>query len=299
MDMLMRYAEYKSQDATAQHNMKHLRPFFKDMRVSHICNQTCREYIEHRQREKVIIGKNKGIKTVSLSTVRRELDTLSATFGFARREGYIKEVPYIEKPPASPPRERWLTYEEFADLLEASSDILKLYLQIAINTTSRPNAIYELKWFQVDMKHRLIHFNPEGRIQTKKYRPSVYINDPLYAALSAAKSNSEYVLGGVKSLKKAFAIACEKAGIKGVTPYALRHTSITWGVQGGHSLARMGQLAGHKDPRTTMRYAKHDPSLTRAVTDTLAAGQELAKKMAKKNKNGQKLSNKKTENQYG
>lgn len=291
-DMLTRYAEHKKSDATVQYNMKHLQPYFKDMRVSHICNQVCREYAEKRQAEKATLGKDKSKRFISPQTVRRELSTLSAAMGFARREGYIKEAPYIEKPPAAQPRQRWLTYEEFNRLLEAAAGNHKLclFLQLAINTAARPGAIYALKWFQVDMKRRLIHFNPEDRQQTRKHRPSVSINDTLYAVLRGAKGHSEYVLGGVKCLNVGFRAACKRAKLKGVSPYTLRHTAITWAIQGGHSLANVGQVAGHKDPRTTMRYAKHDPSFTRAVTDTLATGLELANKRAKKGKKSQRRS---------
>lgn len=270
IDMLTRYAESKPDDATVRHNMKPLQAFFKDFNIAQICNPLVRDYIQRRGAEFATRGKKKSKRKVSPSTIRRELDTLGAALGFARREGYIKEAPYIEKPAASPPRERWLTHEEFSRLMKHASKPLKLYLQLAINTAARPSAIYALKWFQVDLKRRLIHFNPEGRVQTRKHRPSVSINDTLLVALKAARGDSEYVLGGVKSLKKAFAKACKEAELEGVTPYALRHTAITWAVQGGHSLANVGHLAGHKDPRTTMRYAKHDPSFTRAITDTLA-----------------------------
>lgn len=286
-DMLLRYAEHKKDDATVGYHMKHLQPFFKDMRMSQLCNQAFRDYRLQRQNAKLTIGKLKINKHPSPSTIRRELDTFSAAMGYARREGYIKELPHIEKPPASPPREKWLTHEEFEKLLDASNGSLKLYLQIAINTAARPSAIYALKWFQVDFNRLMIHFNPEGRAQTRKHRPSVSINKTLLPALKAAKGNSEYVLGGVKSLKKAFAIACARAELKDITPYVLRHTAITWAVQAGHSLANIGQIAGHKDPRTTMRYTKHDPNSTRAITDTLSAGQVLAKKKPKKGKNTQ------------
>lgn len=292
IDMLERYAEHKSQDATVQHHLKHLKPFFRNAAASQVNNQLCRDYAKQRTAARVTIGVTTGDRKVSPATVRRELDTLSAALGFAKREGYINEIPHIEKPAASPPKERYLTHDEFQKLLDAANYPLDLYLHIAINTAARPGAIYALKWFQVDLKRRVIHFNPEGRQQTRKHRPSVAINDKLYFALKDAKGASEYVLGGVKSLKKAFKSACQRAKLKGATPYTLRHTAITWAVQGGHSLANVGMVAGHKDPRTTMRYAKHDPNFTRAVTDTLASGQELAKKTAKKSKNRQKRTKK-------
>lgn len=297
--MLTRYADYKKADATVGYHMKHLKPFFENIFFSQISNQVMREYAERRSLQRVTRGNKKGDGTVSMATIRRELDTLSAAFGFARREGYIKEVPHIEKPVASPPRERWLTHEEAGKLLVAAQDNkrLLLFIQIAMNTGARPSSILELKWFQIDLPSRLIHFNPEGRAQTHKYRPTVYINDGLLVALKTAKKSSEYVLGGIKSVKHAFRRACERAKIKGVTPYTLRHTAITWAIRDGHSLALAGQLAGHRDPRTTMRYAKHDPSFTKDITSSLATGVLLAQKSAKKGKKPKIAANKRLKKQ--
>lgn len=282
--MLERYAYFKKEDATVAHHMKHLEPYFKDMAVSHICNQTSREYAAHRMAQKVRRGGKVGSKLVSAATVRRELDTLSAAFGFARREGYLKEVPHIEKPQASPPRERWLTVEEYSRLLATSErQYLKIFIAIAMATSARPSSILELKWFQIDLDARLIHFNPPGRHQTHKHRPSVYINDMLFPLLTEAreKTKSEYVIARkngrrVESIKKAFQAACARAKLQGATPYTLRHTAITWAINGGVSLAQAGQMAGHKEPRTTSRYAKYDPSFTKGTVDVLATGALLA-----------------------
>lgn len=277
-DVLTRYEEHKINDATVGYHMKHLKPFFKIVTLAQINNALIREYTKHRTSSYATRGRETAKRKVSPATVRRELDTFSAALGLARREGYIKEAPHIEKPPASAPKERWLTYAEAGRLLKAANDNkrLRLFIEIALNTGARPSSILDLKWFQVDLRSRLIHFNPEGRTQTKKHRPTVYINDSLLASLRGAKKKSEYVLG-VKSLKKGFLFACKRAKLKGVTPYTLRHTAITWAIREGHSLALAGQLAGHKDPRTTMRYAKHDPSFTKEITATLDTGQLLAK----------------------
>lgn len=290
-DLLERYKATREKDMALEYNLRNLTPYFKDHAVSQITRHSVNDYIEHRLKQKVVVGKNKGNRTVSPATVKRELDMLGAAMNFAKREGLINEVPYFEKPKPSKPRDRWLTQEEVVKLFKASpNDNLTAFLHLAINTASRPSSILELKWFQVDMEKRLIHFNPPDREQTKKYRPTVYMNDSLAEFLKAwrKKSKSEYVCGGAKSLKKSFKQACTNAKIVGATPYTLRHTAVTWVIREGFSLALAGQLAGHKDPRTTMRYAKHDPSFTSGVVTALASGAQLAHKIAKKRKNNKK-----------
>lgn len=283
-DILTRYAQEKG--GAALFHLRHLKPFYERVAVSQFTGSS--EYITHRLSQKVTIGRKKGASGVMASTVRRELDTLIGAFNDAKRAGFISKVPDIQKPPASPPRERWLTLKEMGRLFDAAKHSWKLtaYLELAINTAARPSSILELKWFQVDFEQRLIHFNPEGRQQTHKHRPTVYINDALLPFLQRLrkKAKNEFVLGGVRSIKHSFSRATLRAGINGITPYTLRHTAITWLIRDGHSLALAGQLAGHKDPRTTMRYAKHDPSFTEAATGSLAAGVKLAKKMAKMDK---------------
>lgn len=294
-DLLERYQAKKPNDMALEYNLRNLRPYFKDYAVSQLTRHSVNDYAEHRLKQYVVLGKGKGKRTVSPATVKRELDMLGAALNFGKREGLITEVPYFEKPKPSKPRERWLTQEEVQALFAASSTAnLTAFLHIAINTAARPSSVLELTWQQVDLEKRLIHFNPVGREQTKKYRPSIYINDSLLAFLTAwqDKCKSEFLCGGVKSIKKSFKASCDAAGIAGATPYTLRHTAVTWVVREGFSLALAGQLAGHKDPRTTMRYAKHDASFTAGVVTALASGVQLAHKIAKRGKKTKTAANK-------
>ena len=50
---------------------------------------------------------------------------------------------------------------------------------ISLNTLARPDAVLDLSPAQVDFKRRLIKLNPDGRKQTKKYRPVVPISETL------------------------------------------------------------------------------------------------------------------------
>lgn len=53
-------------------------------------------------------------------------------------------------------------------------------------------------------------------------------------------------------------VACERAGLPPVGPHRLRHTVATEMLKRGASLAEIGDLLRHRDPKTTAQYAKVD-----------------------------------------
>lgn len=57
--------------------------------------------------------------------------------------------------------------------------------------------------------------------------------------------------------------------LKKVTPHTFRHTAATWMAQAGDSLAKIGGFIGHKDPRTTAKYAHHHPDHLRDLASSL------------------------------
>jgi len=129
----------------------------------------------------------------------------------------------------------------------------------------------ELTRFQLDFDNRLVRLNPEGRKQTKKYRPTVPMTDTILPWLRQVKTNYIVTYHGDRthSVKKTFQRLGPK--IKGlpprVTPYNIRHTMAKelrrrgvppWEIQG---------MLGHKmgGYRTTEIYAKYDPTYLSAA----------------------------------
>lgn len=301
-DMLERYAEHHKESKVVGYHLRTLKPFFAGMALSQFTRQTARDYAAHRTAQFATVGKRKSKRKVSPSSAARELTTLASALSFARQEGFITELPFIEKPKANNVRERWLTEAEVGAILNAAKQpYIRLYIELAINTGARPSSILELKWFQVDLASRLIHFNPPGREQTGKHRPTVYINDSLLHSLTEARKMTKgtYVvssgrgntLGKLTSIKRGFAAPCADAGLSGITPYTLRHTAITWMARAGVDLWQIAKAAGHKDTRTTMRYMKWSPEFGREAMDALSTGAQLAHKAsenAKKQKKPQR-----------
>ena len=59
----------------------------------------------------------------------------------------------------------------------------------------------------------------------------------------------------------------KREGIEPVTLHDLRRTFASWAIRDGATLEQVGQTLGHKDPRTTRRYARLDEASRIAVTE--------------------------------
>jgi integrase/recombinase XerD len=59
--------------------------------------------------------------------------------------------------------------------------------------------------------------------------------------------------------------ACDRAGLPRVGAHRLRHTAATEMLRAGASLAEIGQVLRHREPKTTVIYAKVDRIALRAL----------------------------------
>lgn len=239
---------------------KALAPTFADLRPDHVTGLLCRGYMGQRR----AMGRQDG-------TIAKELSTLRAALRW-----HDKATPArIEMPPETPPRERHLTREE-RDALVAAADTfhVRLFIELAVATAARKQAILDLTWSRVDFERGTIRLaTGESR---RKGRATVPINDRLRAVLEEARTvaTTPWVIewGGKKvgSIKRGFAFACRKAGLDDVTPHVLRHTAAVWMVEAGVPLDEVAQYLGHSDPRITYRvYARFSPDHLRRAADVL------------------------------
>jgi integrase len=91
---------------------------------------------------------------------------------------WLAEVMRVAEPK---PRDYIPSFEELASLLDMkSSELLRRYDIIALNTWARPQAIMDLSVKkQVDFDTGLINLNPPGRRQNKKHRPIIRLTSNL------------------------------------------------------------------------------------------------------------------------
>lgn len=218
-------------------------------------------YVEWRRATLTKLG-----HTASNGTLNRELGVLKAALRWAWKRGRLESVPHVQLLSNPPPRDRFLRTHEVRRLLGAcEAEHLRLYVMLALHTLQRPGAIFGLRCQQVDLDWGRIDFMSPGTRQTRKRRPVVPITPTLRPYLERAIDGSctghvlEYEGRPVRSVKRAFATACRRAGLEEVTPYTLRHTGATLMAAAGVPLRQIAGMLGHSESRTTEIYAKHHP----------------------------------------
>lgn len=236
------------------------------------------DFTKYRQTRR----KSKGAKggPTNDATIRRELVTFIAAANFSVRNRKIenRHVPVIDLPEHNEGRDRYLTREEAQKLLKVAQNdaerLTPLYRLVAIglSTAKRRRAIETLKWFQVDLKSRVIDFRRPGEPETKKRRGLAPISDWLLPILERAyrEKRSEYVLDAPSVLIRNLAKAAKKAKLEAVTAHTLRHTWGTWAAQGGMSMWNIAGVMGCTVATATRNYLHHSPEHLRTAANSVS-----------------------------
>jgi integrase len=201
----------------------------------------------------------------------------------------------------APPRNRVLTFEELAAILEAcrgkpEREHLMRFIVIELGTAGRPQAVLELTDANIDLKRNLIDPNQPGRRHLRKRRAIVPIAKAVrpwvqgiegkiikYKVPIAAKNR---VPGGpthherdTNWIRKGWNAVCAEANVPGATPKTLRHTMLTWLAERGVPYEQRQMLAGHSPQGTTARNYEHlSPDYLKiAVREVDAFFDELSK----------------------
>jgi len=162
-----------------------------------------RKVFDPDDKEKVI-DVIKTPRTRTADTINRIMDDVRSAFNYAADIRLTSWAPKFKHLPkerdeldARKPR---LSLDQMADLFVYAFESneryhLQAYLIAAVSTLARPSAILDISADpsreQLDWDARLLHQNPRGRTQTKKYRPIVPINDYLLPWLKATNSQRQ------------------------------------------------------------------------------------------------------------
>lgn len=255
-DLWPRYIKDRIRDGARADRFKAhwtaLEPYFGHRLGTAINRDDCRAYWEARR--------DMGYAP---STIRTDMELLRACL----RWRYGKDAPGIWIPPASKPRDNWLTKEDARRLVEAAdTPHIKLFIILGLSTGARAGAILDLTWDRIDFAHGTIDFRPSGRNQTNKRRTIVPMNTISRPALEEAYAARlsdhviEYAGKPVGSVKKATQRLSARTGIA-FSPHVLRHTCAVWMAQDNVPMQKIAQYLGHTSTRVTEHtYARYSPS---------------------------------------
>lgn len=279
--------------ATTGYAIDRLDEFWADKKLSEVKRSTCQAYVDHRTSHSRPQAKSDAAKQrkVSAETARRELGVLRAAINAYHAEHNLDSVPTVTLPPASAPRERWLTRKEVAMMLGAcrqhpdrdAGRAMARFILISVYTGTRSAAVRSLSWLPsptggwVDVERQVMHRRAAGQTDTTKKRPPLRIPVRLLGHLRRWKKADgkrgrvrviHYAGAGVQRQRRAWAWIRKEAGLgPEVVPHICRHTAATWMMQRGIAPWDAAGWLG-MTPETLWRvYGHHHPDFQKEIAE--------------------------------
>jgi len=257
--------------------------FFESMGAMHI---------EEVTRDHIIGYRNYLMERYAPATVALRLSVLSQLFEEARLRGIVEENPVkaVKRPRVpSESTTQGLTAKEATALL-ATCDCATVkgardyaILRLMLYTGLRRSEVVNASWG--DLRQERGHWvlcvvGKGGRLRKAKVQVSVkraldeYLemggraltaDSPLFVA---TQHNRGEVPLSPRTVAQIVKRRAKRAGItKRITPHSLRHTAVTLALDGGATVRQAQYLAGHADPKTTMRYDRNRENLDDHASD--------------------------------
>lgn len=217
------------------------------------------------------------------ATVNRYLALIRSIFRRAIRNWkWLLSMPSINLLPEAARRIRWLSAEKAHDLLAEVPSHQKSMVVFALATGVRQSNVLFLKWEQVDLPNRLVHYTPEQMKNGEAF--TVALSEMASQVVQAQLGkHPEYVFTyrgkPVSSANtRAWRAALLRADIHDFRWHDLRHTWASWHVQNGTPIFSLQELGGWKSQQMVRRYAHlsqdhlriHAEVVGRLVHDTIA-----------------------------
>jgi len=289
-ELVERYVSERKPGSAAVTNLIRLNEFFFGKVLNSLGAEDIRAY-KRKRGQTVFRG-----RTISPTTIRRELSTFSAMINYARIEWDWKlENPVTgRKPTANREIIRWLTQEEAVRMLriartESSRPHTAVFIELALNTGMRKGELLGLELNRIDLRHGVIHLRPEHQ------KNSTYSTIPLNRAARRVLDEwllwlkqhypntrwafpSEWSRGEthLTDIGNGFEFVCKQAGITNFRIHDLRHTFASWLVQRGVPIYEVKVLLRHESITTTEKYAHLAPKDTARHVDLLCGYEDSA-----------------------
>ena len=283
---------------------RHIKPLMGKKRVKDITPNDIKRFMRDVAKGKTAVDEKTGPHgrarvTGGKGTATRTVGLLGGIFAFAVDEGMRPDNPVRGvKRDADKKGERFLSADEmarFGDALtvaekEGENPVAIAGIRLLILTGCRKSEILTLEWTHVDFERGCLNL-PDSKTGEK----TVPLGAPaleLLASLPRIEGNP-YVLPGFKDcahlvgLPKVWERIRARAELDGVRLHDLRHSFASTGAGAGMGLPIVGKLLGHRDPKTTARYAHVADDPAKAAADRISG--TIAAAMNAKPKEGGKV----------
>jgi integrase len=246
-----RYKNRKSTYDTEKRVAAHLLPFFKERKAQAITTSVLKLFVDRRRRE----GAEPATINKELSWVRRAMK-----LGARHEPPLVLRVPAFDMLPLDNVREGTIEHDHYRTVRDNLPPYARIALVIAYHTGARKGEICSIRTDYVDTGAKRI-FRP-GRT-TKNGRPR-YL--PIYGdmaaelemAIATADRSCPFLIQRngqrVFDFEKAWATACEAAGIKQALFHDLRRTALTNMIEAGLSEKEAMEISGHRTRAVFDRY---------------------------------------------
>lgn len=248
-DALSIYAEEDAPTVAAPERLGYaiqaLLPFWGALPVSAVKGATCRRYAAQRVTR---FG-----EPASAGTIRRELNCLGAALAYCAREGYLITAPLVTLPKKPETTQRALTRTEAAKMIRVArargQHHIARFILIGLYTGTRKDAALGLRlsgpstvggWF--DLEAGLLYRKGELERSTTKRRTPARLPRQLVGHARRWQRMGltwavEWRGARVADIKTGWKAIVEDAKLGwSPTPHTLKHTAITWAIEGGATI---------------------------------------------------------------
>jgi integrase len=220
-------------------------------------------------------------------TANQAIAIVRALLGFAVQHGLRTGNPAAAiKAYRENKRERFLSEAEIGAAADAITQaesrgigpFAAAGLRLCLFTGARSGEITSIRWDHIDWQRRLIRL-PDRKTNEPR---TIHLSDAAIEVLRNVPHVGPYVIAGRKygspfqSLSRAWHIARNYAGFDDVHLHDFRHSFASIAAGQGLSLYTIGKLLGHKNPKTTTRYAHLARDVAQSANDEIGAVMQAA-----------------------
>lgn len=196
----------------------------------------------------------------SVATINRYLAMLSAIFNLCKKRRIMVpdlNVREFMKPEPAENIKYFDNWETVNKIVDAAADHAKPIILFALYSGLRISNVLNLQWSDIHGQTYFIRVKDKtfrgGRLVAKTVYP------PMQNILDKLPRCSDYVFTykgeRIKSIKKAWKHAIERAGVPYQSLHTLRHTHATWTYAKTHDIKFVQKSLNHTSSRTTEKYA--------------------------------------------